>query len=57
MGGAATAYGGEDRRMQCFGGQTEGKKPLGRPSGRWKDNIKMDFQEVGCGGMDRAGLR
>ena len=19
---------------------------------RWKDNIKMDLQEVGCGGMD-----
>jgi hypothetical protein len=19
---------------------------------RWEDNIKMDFQEVGCGGMD-----
>ena len=22
---------------------------------RWKDNIKMDLQEVGCGGMDPAG--
>jgi hypothetical protein len=33
-------------------GQTEGKRPLGRPSGRWEDNIKMDLQEVGCGGMD-----
>jgi hypothetical protein len=26
--------------------------PLGRPRRRWQDNIKMDFQEVGCGGMD-----
>jgi len=30
----------------------EGKKPLGKPRRRWKDNIKMDFQEVGCGDMD-----
>jgi hypothetical protein len=22
-----------------------------RPRGRWADNIKMDLQEVGCGGM------
>jgi len=28
------------------------KTPLGRPRCRWEDNIKMDFQEVGCGGMD-----
>ena len=30
----------------------EGKRQLGRPKIRWKDNIKMDLQEVGCGGMD-----
>jgi len=30
----------------------EGKRPLGRPRRRWGDNIKMDLQEVGCGGMD-----
>ena len=32
-------------------GKPEGKKPLGRASHRWEDNIKMDLQEVGCGGM------
>jgi len=32
-------------------GKTEGKRQLGRPGRRW-DNIKMDLQEVGCGGMD-----
>jgi hypothetical protein len=26
--------------------------PLGRPRRRWEDNIKMDLQEVACGGMD-----
>ena len=30
----------------------EGKRPLGRPRRRWEDNIEMDLQEVGCGGMD-----
>ena len=34
----------------------EGKEPLGRPRRRWEDNIKMDLQEVGCGGMDCIGL-
>jgi len=33
-------------------GKPEGKGPLGRPGRRWEDNIKMDFQEVGCGGTD-----
>ena len=37
----------------------KGKTPLGRPRRRWDDNIKMDIQEVGCGGMDwlRIGTR
>jgi hypothetical protein len=30
----------------------ERKRPLGRLTRRWEDNIKMDVQEVGCGGMD-----
>ena len=32
-------------------GKPEGKRLLGRPRYRWEDNIKMDLQEVGCGGM------
>jgi hypothetical protein len=32
--------------------KSEGKKPHGRPGRRWEDNIKIDIQEVGCGGMD-----
>jgi len=30
----------------------EGKRPLGGTRRRWEDNIKMDLQEMGCGGMD-----
>jgi hypothetical protein len=33
-------------------GKPEGKRPFGIPRRRWEDNIKMDIQEVGCGGMD-----
>ena len=33
-------------------GKPEGKSPLGRPRRRWEDNIKMNLQEVGFGGMD-----
>jgi hypothetical protein len=27
-------------------GRPEGKRPLGRPRRRWKDNIKMDLRET-----------
>jgi hypothetical protein len=33
-------------------GKPEGKRPMGRPRRRWENNIKMDLQDVGCGGMD-----
>ena len=52
MGGTYSACGGKDRRIQGFGGEPEGKRPLGRPRHRWEDNIKMDLQEVGCGSTD-----
>jgi hypothetical protein len=37
-------------------GKPEGKTPLGRPRNRWEDNIRMDLQESGIGGMDWMGL-
>ena len=52
-GGACSAYGGEERRMQGLVGNPEGKRPLGRPRRRGEDNIKIDLQEVGWGhGLD-----
>jgi hypothetical protein len=30
----------------------KGKRPLGRPRCRWKDNIKSNLKEIGWGGMD-----
>ena len=43
-----------DRRgvYRVLMGKPEGKRPLGRPKRRWEGNIKMDLQEMGCGGMD-----
>jgi hypothetical protein len=43
---------GEERYIHGFDGKPEGKRPPGRPRHRWEDNIMMDLQEVGCGGMD-----
>ena len=33
-------------------GKPDRRRPLRRPRRRWEDNIKMDFQAMGCGGMD-----
>jgi hypothetical protein len=48
---------GEKRNTyRLLGGKPEGKRPLGRPRRRWVDNIKMDLEEVGWGGVDWIGL-
>ena len=52
MGGARSAYGGGEIVYRVLVGQPGGKIPLGRSRRRWKDNIKMDLQEVGCGFID-----
>jgi hypothetical protein len=44
----------EEKRntYRIFLEKPEGKRPLGRPTCRWEDNIKMDPREKGWGGMD-----
>ena len=37
-------------------GKPEGKRPLRRSRRRWEDKIKIDLQELGCGGMDWTDL-
>jgi hypothetical protein len=42
---------GEVRKMnKGLVGNPEGKRPLGRPRGRWEDGIRMDLREIGFGG-------
>jgi len=53
MGAGHVVHMGERRVVdRALAGKTEGKRQLGRPRRRWKDNIKMDLQEVGCRGID-----
>jgi len=52
MGGACSAYGGEESLIQGFGGEIWGKGTTWEPRRRWEDNVKMVLQEVGYGGMD-----
>ena len=48
---------GEERGVyRVLVGKPEGRRPLGKPRCRWVDNIRMDFQEVGCGYMNWIGL-
>jgi hypothetical protein len=52
MGGACSADGEERGVYRVLVGKPEVKRPLQRPRRRWEDNVSMDIQEVGCGGMD-----
>ena len=44
----------EDRRgvYRALMAKPLGRRPLWRPRCRWEDNIKIDLQNVGCGGID-----
>ena len=43
---------GEGRgKYRVLAGKPEGKRPHGKPRCIWEDNITMDLQEVGSGGM------
>jgi hypothetical protein len=45
-------YGGGECVNMILAWKPEGKRSLGRPRGRWEDDIKLDLQEVGYGGVD-----
>jgi hypothetical protein len=42
---------GKGRCIHGFREETSGKRPLGRPTNIWEDNIKMHLQEVGLEGI------
>jgi hypothetical protein len=47
MGGSCGTYGGEEKCMQGFVGNPEGKRPLGRPNRRRDNGIKIYLTETG----------
>ena len=51
LGGACSGYGGGERRIQGFGGETCGKEITWETQAYMGDNNKMDLQEVGCSVM------
>jgi hypothetical protein len=52
MSGVCRAFERRSGVYRVLMGEPEEKRPLGRTRRTWEDNIKMDLQEVGCGGMD-----
>jgi len=53
MGGARGTYGGEKSFIHGSGGEPERKLPLGKITRKWKDNIKMEFQDLVWGACTR----
>ena len=54
--GHVARMGNERGAYRFLVGKPKGKRQLGRPRSGWVDNIRLDFQEVGCGYMDWIGL-
>jgi len=55
-GEAYSTYGESRSVYRVLVRKPEGKRPLGRPRHKRKDNIKTDLQEVGCEGMNSIDL-
>jgi hypothetical protein len=52
MSEACSTNGEKRSAYRLLVGKPEGKRPLGRPTRRWVDNIKMDLLEIGWGGVE-----
>jgi hypothetical protein len=52
MGGACSTNGAKRNAYRLLVGKPEGERPLGRPSCRCVDNIKMDLREIGWDSVD-----
>jgi hypothetical protein len=49
MGRICSTYGERRGAYRLSVGKPEGRRTLGRPRHRWKDNIKIDLREAVCG--------
>jgi hypothetical protein len=56
MGRACSTHGEKMNAYRILVRKSEGKRPLERPRRRWEDNIRMDFRDIGWGGMDWINL-
>jgi len=56
MDAVCSLYGARRGAYRVSVGKPEGKRPPGKARRRWKDNNKMDLQEVGCGSMELIDL-
>jgi hypothetical protein len=52
MGRACSTHGEKRNAYRILVGNSEGKRPLGRPRRRWVDNIRIDLREIGWDGGD-----
>jgi hypothetical protein len=52
MGRACSTNGEKRNASRILVGNSEGKRPLGRPRRGWVDNMKIDLREIGWDGMD-----
>jgi hypothetical protein len=52
MGRACSTNGEKWNAYRILVGNPEGKRPVGRPTRRWVNIIKMDHRDIGWGGMD-----
>jgi hypothetical protein len=47
----------EERKVyKVLVGKPAARRPLGRARRRWKDGIRADLTDIGCGGMVRTGF-
>jgi hypothetical protein len=49
---AWSTHGEKKNAYKILVGKPEGKRPLGRPGHRWRDNIKMELREIRWDVMD-----
>jgi len=54
IGGACSTRGKDEKVCSILVGKPEGKRPLGRPRCRWKDNDRRNLR-VGKYGLDLSG--
>jgi hypothetical protein len=52
MGGKYSTHEIDGNASKILVGKPEGKRPLGRPTRRWEDSIRMDLREIWCERVD-----